>query len=88
MKFKLYTHEHCPACKRMEPIYEKLAKDYPMEIVDPTTDAGQEQAWKDNITSSPTLMILSDEGWTLNLILGLKRESEVWDIIERCKEME
>lgn len=87
MKLRLYTHENCPACKRMEPIYEKLAEVYAMEVIDPTTDEGAERAWKDHVMSSPTLLIMNDEEIVFNSIVGAKREVDVRMLIDRCKEM-
>lgn len=87
MKLKLYTHENCPACKRMEPIYEKVASMYPTEVIDPTTDEGAEMAWRDNVMSSPTLLIFSDMGHKIGMIVGVMREAEVYKTLLECKEM-
>lgn len=86
MKLKLFTHENCPACHKMKPIYKKVAEKYPMEIIDPTTEEGQEIAYSMDVFSSPTLVVMDDVNTTVGIILGAKREDEVWYIIKECEE--
>lgn len=81
IRLEVYSNpENCPACRRMEPIYEELSKEFPTIFVDLSTDDGIEIAGRNNIRSMPTLVIYKDSVIE-NVLMGAMPETKIREAI-------
>ncbi len=74
----------CPPCRKMKPIFEKIAKQYGDKInfISIDVDEYPEIANKYQIQSIPTFVFLDEDGKETNRINGAVPESELTDEIQ------
>ncbi len=89
-----FWHEHCPWCKRLEPIYDETAKEYRNKVKFTKlnvlkTPENQQIAIKYGIMSTPTLVFFC-EGRPVETVAGFQPKDHlkhlVDDIIDKHQE--
>ena len=85
LKLEVYSSpENCPACRRMEAVYMSLAEEYDTTFIDPTTDEGAETAYKNEVSSMPTLLVFKD-GVQVERFSGIVRETEIKNTLKEIR---
>lgn len=77
MRIEIYTHDNCGACKANKPLHTLLAKTYPTEIIDPTTDEGAERANAVEVRACPAIVIFGANNEIKHVIIGYTRPDPV-----------
>ena len=74
----------CPGCLVMNKIWNKLNKDYELDIIELDYDMNSDEVMKYNVGKVlPVIIFMDDEGIEIERLVGEQKEDKLRNLIDR-----
>lgn len=88
MKILFFTQNNCVPCRRVKPVMKDIAEEYGIDVDELDINLHRKTTNEFNIMSTPTLIVLDDEGLEVNRVTGAKPKRDMVDALELVKREE
>ena len=78
----------CPGCLVMNKIWNKINKDYELDIIELDYDMNSDEVMKYNVGKVlPVIIFMDDEGIEIERLVGEQKEDKIFQLMDKYRGM-